>query len=363
MSSRLLPLNSTLLERAVADAFAVDQLPLDLRTLWNVDECSELFLPHLAWSLSVDFWELATTDQQRRDLIRGALAWHRKRGTPWAIKQALTAIGYPGCELMEHRQLQHEWLDAGGELLDGSNKLDGLSNLSALAGSFRFATNHWAEYALRLNIAEGISTSDMLKKIAVVCEAYAPARSRLAAIIMFAAAEFEAQAKLTGFKARGRMVLKDCRRITVPSFDTLDGCDLLGGKTLADLLDGIGTLDGSSNLLPERYTGEPLDGGQLGITGRSRIKLCGTALGGNRLERPETLDSTDFLDGAYTIAGETLDGFGGIESGNLYYPTLADTEDTLDGSSNLGEVQGPDQLWFSGLVRIRRGSTVTQEAL
>lgn len=363
MSSRLLPLNSTLLERSLVDAFALGQLPVELRKLWRVDDCPELFLPYLAWTLSVDFWELATTDEQRRNLIRGALAWHRKRGTPWAIKQALAAIGYDGCKLVEHRQLQQEWLDAGGELLDGSNTLNGESNLSALAGSFRFTTNHWAEYALRLNIVGGVSTSEMLKKIAVVCEAYAPARSRLAAIIMFAAAEFEAQAKLTGFKARGRMVLKDCRRITVPSFDTLDGCDLLGGETLPDRLDGIGTLDGSSNLLPERYTGEALDGGQLGITSRGRIALCGTALGGNRLERPEYLDSTDLLDGAYTIAGETLDGFGLIESGNLYYPTLADTEDTLDGTSNLGEVQGLDHLWFSGLVRIRRGSTVTQEAL
>lgn len=363
MSSRLLPLNSTLLERSLVDAFALGQLPVELHKLWSVDECPELFLPYLAWTLSVDFWELATTDEQRRNMICGALAWHRKRGTPWAIKQALTAIGYPGCELMEHRQLQQEWLDAGGELLDGSNTLDGLSNLSAMAGSFRFTTNHWAEYALRLNVAEGVSTSEMLKKIAVVCEAYAPARSRLAAIIMFAAAEFEVRAKLAGFKAHGRMVLKDCRRISVPSFDTLDGCDLLGGETLPDLLDGIGTLDGSSNLLPERYTGEPLDGGQLGITGRGRIKLCGTALGGNRLEPLETLDSTDLLDGAYTIAGEILDGFGRIESGNLYYPTLADAEDTLDGSSNLGEVPGLDQLWFSGLVRIRRGSTVIQEAL
>ena len=361
--ANLLPVKSTALERNLAHASDLSRLPVVARQLWSVDECPPEFLAYLAWTLSVDFWSLADTDEQRRDLIRGAIAWHKKRGTPWAIQQALAAYGYPGCELVEHRQLQRAWLAAGGELLDGGNTLDGTSDLSAPGGQFRFATNHWAEYALRLNVVDGVSTSEMLRKIAAVCTSYAPARSRLAAIILFASAEFDVTSRMTAYKARGRMTLADCRRISAPNFDTLDGCDLLGGETLPDLLDGVGTLDGSSDLLPERYIGEPLDGGQLGITSRSRIKLCGTTLGGNRLELPETLDSTDLLDGAYTIAGETLDGFGHIESGNLYYPTLADAEDTLDGSSNLGEVPGLDQLWFSGVVRIRRGSTVIQEAL
>lgn len=359
----LLPPNATELERRAAAADGIGSLPVQLRDLWNAEQCPPEFLGYLAWALSVDFWDLATTDERRRALIKGALAWHKKRGTPWAVTQALAAYGYPNCKLVEHRQLQREWLDAGGELLDGDSDLNGDSDLSAPGGVFRFTTSHWAEYALRLNSADAPTTSDMLRKISALCAAYAPARSRLAAIILFASAHFVSRPTLSGLRAHGRLRLDRCRRVSVPSFDTLDGCDLLGGETLPDTLDGIGVLDGSSSLLPERYTGEPLDGGQLGLAAKARVALCGTALGGNRAEPFETLDSTDLLDGAYSIAGETLDGYGLLEAGDLRYPTLADHENTLDGTSNLGEQPGPDQLWFSGLVRIRRGSTVIQEAL
>jgi len=359
----LLPANSATLERALAASAGLDLLPVELGALWSAERCPVAYLPYLAWTLQVDFWSMATTEAQQRALIAGAIALHKKRGTPWAIKNALAAIGFPDCELVEHSQLHSEWLAAGGELLDGADDLDGAADLSAPGRTFRFTTNHWAEYALRLNAADSAATAEMQRQLQAVCAAYAPARSRLAAILLFAAAQFTVVPQLDRYSARGRLRLAECRRISVPSFDTLDGCDLLGGETLTDTLDGLGSLDGTGDLVPERYTGEPLDAGQLSIAARARIALCGTALGGNRQEPPETLDSTAMLDGAYTIAGETLDGHGLLDSGTLRYPTLGDPENALDGTSNLGALSGPDHTWFSGLVRIRRGSTTTQEPL
>ena len=37
--------------------------------------------------------ELALTEAAQRDLLKSAIALHRFRGTPWAIKQALASIG------------------------------------------------------------------------------------------------------------------------------------------------------------------------------------------------------------------------------------------------------------------------------
>jgi len=293
------------------------------------------------------------------------LALHRKKGTPWAIQRALAAYGYEGCELIEHRQFITEWLNAGGELLDGGDNLDGATDLSAPQGQFRFATTSWAEYALRLNVADGSTTRAMLRHIAQVCAAYAPARSHLVAILLFAAARFDATVRLSRFAARGRVVFTGCRRFTIPDFDTLDGCDIIGGETLLSTLDGSSLLDGFSTLVPERYTGEPLDAGQLSIAVPSaRVKLAFATLGGTYLEPPETLDDADFLDGSSVICGETLDGTGTLDGdGDLRYPTLGDGEDFLDGTSNLGEIPAPATISFWGKVRIRRGSLTYQEPL
>lgn len=361
----LLPPSTTPLERALSAVLAAAvNLDVPIRHLWNPETCPVALLPWLAWTVAVDQWDDNWPESVKRATIAGQAARHRKRGTPWAIKNALESRGYPECEIIEHRQFLNEWIEAGGELLDGVGTLDGTGDLSAPGGQFRFATTSWAEYALRLNAADAPTTSEMLRQIAALCEAYAPARSHLVAILLFSLIEFDSSIRLVGFSAHGRVVLDGCRRFTVPSFDTLDGCDLIGGETLLDTLDGVGTLDGHDRLVPERYTGEPLDGGQLDIvTRRIRSRSGMTAHGGNYLEPPETLNAIDLLDGRYTIAGETLDGTGLLDGGDLRYPTLADHEDTLDGTSNLGEVAGPDTIWFRGLVRIRRGSTVIQEPL
>jgi phage tail P2-like protein len=363
--NRLLPPNSTALEHALTESADETRLaPEIIAALWDAAACPAANLPWLAWALSVDTWDGAWSEAIQRAVIAASIDIHRKKGTVWAVQKALEAIGYPDCEILEHSALMQEWLAADGEFLDGVGVLDGDSDLSAPGGNFRFMSTQWAEYALRLNTVGGPSDASELRKIAQACAAVAPVRSHLIAILLFLAFTIEAIPYRVGYTERGRVTLRDCRRITVPRFDTLDGCDLIGGGYEPDTLDGIGVLDGYGDLMPQRAIGEPLDGGQLDIRiPHSRTRLCGTALGGSRLEPPETLDSADFLDGHYTIAGECLDGYGALDGGSLYYPTLADPEDTLDGASNLGCIPGPDHLWFTGLTRTRRGSTTTQEPL
>ena len=173
----LLPPNSTTLEHAAA-ASADLHLPVVASTLWSADACPPQFLPYLAWALSVDFWDMATTEAQQRDLIRGAIAWHKKRGTPWAIKQALAAIGYPVLELVEQAEYHRQWTAAGGLSLDGSWALDASASLAPPedAGPTvrRTALNHWAEYAIRLNAVDGAWSVAQQARIRRIAEAYAP---------------------------------------------------------------------------------------------------------------------------------------------------------------------------------------------
>lgn len=342
---------------------------IDIRPgiIYDFEHVATSALPHLAEQfhvLGVEGWQLATTDEQRRALLARAIALHRYKGTPWAVESVLAAYGYPECELVEHRQLHQQWLDAGGGLLNGDGYLDGDGDLSAPSGSFRFTTTSWAEYALRLNAVDGVTTTAMLRQIEEICAAFAPARSRLAAILLFAAFEFQAIPHLVSVTSRGRVLLNHCRRVVVAPFETLDGCGLIDGDTVPAYLNGDGYLDGEGFLVPENYIGEPLDGGQLGIKLKLRTRTSGTALGGNRAEAPEFLNDTGFLDGGGVIAGECIDGYGLLDgAGTLYYPTLVDGDGTLDGTTNLGEVPGPANIWFSGWMRTRRGSTIVMEPL
>ena len=94
MSRALLPPNRTALEAALADSLALTSDPARLATRWDAEQCPAAWLPWLAWSLSVEGWESATSIAQQRELIRTAIPTHRKKGTPSAIVDALAALGF-----------------------------------------------------------------------------------------------------------------------------------------------------------------------------------------------------------------------------------------------------------------------------
>lgn len=364
MMTDLLPPASTRTERALAATTAPDRLDITaLRTLWDPQTCPESHLPWLAWALSVDVWDDSWPLQRRRDVLAGSIAWHRKKGTPWAVEQMLDASGYPGSQLIEHHEIQQAWRDADGEYLDGSDTLDGIGNLSTPGIAWRAITHSWAEYVVRLNIGDKPWDRASQREAVAICNAYAPARSQLAALLVSVLASFDSTIRIHSMGVKSTTRMAGCQRFVASSFDTLDGCTRLGGGYAPALLDGSGTLDGFGPLDGQRPTGEPFSRGQLAI------KLCGTvtpagfAAGGDIAEPPETLDDSRTLDGRYTLAGDTLDGFGALDGGTLYYPTLADPDDTLDGTSNLGEIPGPAAIHYTGVLRTWRGSTVTQEAI
>jgi phage tail P2-like protein len=358
--ANLLPPNSTLFERAMVEAMAprLDEAADRIRALWNPATCPIELLPLLAWSLSVDIWDDTWSEDAKRAAIAGSIAWHRRKGTPWAVKQVLTSIGFDRCEIIEHRILHDAWIAAGGELLDGVGYIDGTGDLSAPPGDFRFVTHHWAEYALRLNVAEQTWVTSRQREIKQICEAYGPARSHLVAIILSALYDFDCTVTMGAFAARGHSVFDGCRRFRVAKFDTLDGCDIIGGTSIPELLDGIGTLNGDSDLRGLLAQGEPLDAGQLDVTWRGRSAYAAVPLlGGLRIEAPETLGDGMLLDGRYTISGDLLDGIDTLDgTGDLFYPMLSTPDDCLDGTSNLGEMPGPDTVWCNGYMRVTRGA-------
>jgi len=74
----------------------------------RIDEIEdEKLLDLLGWQFHIEGWELARTIEDKRKLIKSAIELHRYKGTPYAIKKVLEALGLEG-------QVK-EWFEYGGE--------------------------------------------------------------------------------------------------------------------------------------------------------------------------------------------------------------------------------------------------------
>lgn len=89
----LLPPNATSLESAVAAAMA-KEIPVQIREIWNPDECPASLLPWLAWAFNVDTWDASWTETQKRGVIKNSIPVHKKKGTIGALRSALNGLGY-----------------------------------------------------------------------------------------------------------------------------------------------------------------------------------------------------------------------------------------------------------------------------
>ncbi|WDE04688.1 phage tail protein I [Thalassomonas viridans] len=92
--SSLLPANSTSQERALEGAVSRGtSLELAIAQQWRPDTCPTSLLPWLAWSLSLDDWDEAWSEQTKRNMIKQAAAVHKVKGTVGSVKRALAALG------------------------------------------------------------------------------------------------------------------------------------------------------------------------------------------------------------------------------------------------------------------------------
>lgn len=118
-----------------------------LPILYLVDQVPE---PALFWLasqfdvLGTKGWNLCTTDAQRRTLIKEAIALHRRKGTPFAIKDALRRVGFPVViidEGVQHNAAAQSWpYDA----------------TLFYSGPYEFLNDqwHWAEFGVTIVIDE-----------------------------------------------------------------------------------------------------------------------------------------------------------------------------------------------------------------
>lgn len=93
--ANLLPPNATHPEVALSKAMArlADATP-KCREMWDPATCPPAHLPWMAWAFSVDEWDSAWTDTQKRGVIEASYHVHLHKGTVGAVRTALAALGY-----------------------------------------------------------------------------------------------------------------------------------------------------------------------------------------------------------------------------------------------------------------------------
>lgn len=105
-NTTLLPPSATDQERALDEATArLGDVPVRVRETWNPDTCPAALLPWLAWAFSVDEWNSAWTETQKREAIKASAYIHRHKGTAGAMRRAVDALGYD-LDLKEWHQLE-----------------------------------------------------------------------------------------------------------------------------------------------------------------------------------------------------------------------------------------------------------------
>ena len=93
--AHLLPPSATHAEVALSRAMSrLADVEPQCRQMWNPATCPPEHLPWLAWAFSVDEWNTAWTEAQKRGAIEASYTVHRHKGTAGAVRDALSALGY-----------------------------------------------------------------------------------------------------------------------------------------------------------------------------------------------------------------------------------------------------------------------------
>jgi len=142
----------------------IDDVDMSPFMVYMIDAVDASALPYLAEQFNVQGyrgWDLAVTEADKRELLKNAIAIQKKVGTPYSIKQALKAIGFPNVVINEHIGVRNYY--------DGTFNYSGLIFYDGGAGAI------WVNFSVEISVADAIS--DATKELVrLLINEYKPAR-------------------------------------------------------------------------------------------------------------------------------------------------------------------------------------------
>ena len=146
----------------------LNDIPIEAVLIYIIDYVDADALPVLAEQFNVTGYKgyfIATTEAERRTIIKSAIDLQRWKGTPWSIKEALRAFGYGSVTIEEGTGL--------GIKYNGTYTHNGSQTYG---GSY-----HWANFDVILNAADypsGLDAADT-ESIYQIINEYKNVRSNL----------------------------------------------------------------------------------------------------------------------------------------------------------------------------------------
>jgi len=139
-------------------------LEVEKALIYIIDQVDEKALLPLAVQfdvMGIKGWDLCSTADQRRQLIKRAIELHRYKGTPYGVKSGLESAGFGGSIIQERVGSQYD----GAVNFDGSTFYEGGS---------------WANFRVIVNLGneKGIS-ADQTELITALINEYKNVRSNL----------------------------------------------------------------------------------------------------------------------------------------------------------------------------------------
>lgn len=140
----------------------LEGLEINAMLVYLVDLVKPALLPNLADQFSLldeAAWQLAESDEAKRNLVKNAAQLHRYKGTPWAVREVIRLLGFGEVTLQE---------GMNNRLRDGSITRNG----SYVHGD----PSAWALYRVVLQRAITNDQAALLRRLLL---SVAPARCRL----------------------------------------------------------------------------------------------------------------------------------------------------------------------------------------
>ena len=129
-----LPAGSTPLERALVKAITSLPRPVVIEQINDYEKVDARLLNIVAYGLNVDAWSSSWPESIKRAALKTAREIQSKKGTVWAVREVLKAIGQGDAEIIER---------IGAQRWDGGAKFDE----KFIWGGEQ---NGWATFAIRL---------------------------------------------------------------------------------------------------------------------------------------------------------------------------------------------------------------------
>lgn len=138
-------------------------LQLDRLLVYIIDNVDADAIPYLADQFDVlgyKGFKLASNETEQREIIKRAIELHRYKGTLWAVREALTSIGFGDAVIEEHVEGHWAKFRVTIDLADRALNVLEIDELVNMIGEYKNVRSHLADLSYTLVFGDDLIITD-----------------------------------------------------------------------------------------------------------------------------------------------------------------------------------------------------------